>query len=304
MKRTTPPPRKNVLEILPRLAGRAKTTVRLHPRRGRVSGLRMTKVGGAILWPRDESWPTCDEAGHYKDSEDDEPYPPATAVSLVPVFQLRAQDFPDLEFFPKTDLLQLLWCPLGHRPPVYVAKPFVFWRKGSQVKNALRSMPRSELASDWYRVRECRVHPERVVEYPTFDDLTDAMQDRLDDWDVSDMLDKSIDSSVQFYEWELSACPGNKVGGYPHFIQRDETPRCRCRRTMEHLLTLTDCEFDAGTHHRWCPSEDKRIWKRNDDNRTEAIVNPLGLDGFAGGCQYLFICRSCENWPIKSVYQR
>jgi hypothetical protein len=309
MKRSTPPPRKNVLEALPELGECGKTTVRLHPRKGNVPGVDKSKLGGTILWPREESWPTCDEIGHIDNAKMDEPYPPGTAVGLVPVLQLRSDDFPEVEFFPGTDLLQVFWCPLDHDATTVVAKPFVYWRQQDKMRNPLPAIPESELASEWYRPNECRLLPERVVEYPNIGALTAEMQQKIDSWDISDVLDDIVDSPSTFYEWEASTCPGNKVGGYPHFIQGDATPRCKCGRLIEHLLTLTDYEFDAGTHYRWCPVEDKELWqsiqrKSAYDNRIEEIGQAPGFRGFGAGYQYIFICRSCDDWPIKSVFQR
>jgi uncharacterized protein YwqG len=309
MKRTTPPPRKNVLEILPELASRAKTTIRLRPRKGKVAGLANSKMGGAILWPKDEPWPTCEEFGHYDVLTMNEPYPAGTVVPLLPVLQLRTDDFPEIEFFPGADLLQLLWCPLFHNSPPYLARSFWYWRKADDVKNPLRSMPKSEFAAKGYYPNQCRLLLERVVEYPWIDNLPARMRAKIDRWDIPGVLDEYIETPAIFYEWESSNCPGNKVGGYPHFIQREATPKCTCGRRMVHLLTLTDDEFDAGTHYRWCPIEDKRVWaeirkKKRYDRRVEDIQQMTGFDGFGGGYLYYFVCRKCKQWPIRPVFQR
>jgi hypothetical protein len=102
MRRTTPKPCRDVLEVLPELAGRAVATVRFHPRPGRVPEPGASKFGGTFLWPRDEPWPVCDE---HPDRQPDEAEP-----ILIPVLQLRAADFPELQFYAGTDLFQLLWC--------------------------------------------------------------------------------------------------------------------------------------------------------------------------------------------------
>src|SRR5437868_2036526 len=61
MKLTTPKPPIDLLDVLPELADLRATTVRLHPRKGRVPGRNASKMGGVFLWPSDEPWPTCDE---------------------------------------------------------------------------------------------------------------------------------------------------------------------------------------------------------------------------------------------------
>src|SRR5262249_20164871 len=93
-KLTTPPPNVDV-EAIPDLAQLRKTTVRLHPRFGDEPALDQTKMGGSFLWPKDEPWPRC----------------PDHEVPYVTVLQLRAEQFPEIAFYPGTNLFQLLWCP-------------------------------------------------------------------------------------------------------------------------------------------------------------------------------------------------
>jgi hypothetical protein len=60
---TTPAPPLDVVAAFGELAGMSRTAVRLHPRRGEV-GRCDSSLGGPLLWPRDEPWPSCDDAGH------------------------------------------------------------------------------------------------------------------------------------------------------------------------------------------------------------------------------------------------
>src|SRR5436190_1776608 len=55
---TTPAPPVNVEAALPCLRGKAKTTVRLHPRPGEAA-VDASKIGGMFLWPKKEPWPVC-----------------------------------------------------------------------------------------------------------------------------------------------------------------------------------------------------------------------------------------------------
>ncbi len=167
-------------------------------------------------------------------------------------------------------------------------------------------MPVSEFAGSQYCPQECQLSPERVVEYPSAESFTARMSQKLANWNIEGIMDDPI----TFYGWECSVCPSIKIGGYPSFVQGDETPACACGQRMDLLLTLTDSEFDGGTHHRWCPSEDKAVWDEIcckmplADDRREEIQDPAKLEALSGGSMYIFICRCCPGWPIRSVYQR
>jgi hypothetical protein len=247
-----------------------------------------------------------------------QPYPPGTEVKLVPVLQLRAEDFPEVQFFPGTNLLQLLWCPLDHEP-INTAKPFLFWRKIADVAQSLTEMPASELADDGYVPMECELHPERVTEFPEGDDFPEGLSERERPWCEANLPREelqTLDDWVSYYDREHSACPANKVGGFPHWIQGDETPICGCGHRMDYLLTLTDSEFDGANWQRWCPLEDRALWQKigmrpstlprsaEEREALEGIRDPARFLGFVGGEQYVFVCRRCPGWPSRSVYQR
>jgi len=301
MRLTTPPPRKNVLDVLPELADRAKTIVRLHPRREEVPALADSKLGGTFLWPRAETWPRCDDLEPPDWLRSQWEVPDDADLPLIPVLQLRADEFPELQFYPGTDLFQLLWCPLDHNE-TFMAKPFVFWRNSRHVSDPLSQMPHAEITNENYLPTPCRLHPERVTEFPHISELDEHMRSKLGTWDVQDALDGVFDTAETLYEWGLSVCPSNKVGGYVFWVQSPEVPRCRCGREMTHLLTLTDMEFDGGTYPRWLPLEDQRVWGEPYDKRNAVQCAPNWQ--FGAGYLYIFLCRACRHWPIKAVYQR
>ncbi|MFD0305363.1 hypothetical protein [Streptomyces sp. NPDC127119] len=63
MPRTTPPRPLDIVALFPELAPMARTAVRLHPRAGAPAAAD-SSIGGPLLWPADEPWPTCpDHAG-------------------------------------------------------------------------------------------------------------------------------------------------------------------------------------------------------------------------------------------------
>jgi hypothetical protein len=159
MRLTTPEAPIDLLAVLPELADLRATTIRLHPRKGRVPGRYASKMGGTFLWPSEEPWPTCDEAwppAMVDGVPIPEGDPRAAPFPLVPVLQLRADDFPEMPFPPWADLFQLLWCPLGHNY-AFMPKPFVFWRNSGEVRRprnpsrgsgSLPAAPRCRCRSD------------------------------------------------------------------------------------------------------------------------------------------------------------
>src|SRR5687768_5492560 len=58
MTRTTPERPLDTEAIIPELSGFRGAGTRLHPRPG-TPGPEESSVGGPLLWPADEPWPTC-----------------------------------------------------------------------------------------------------------------------------------------------------------------------------------------------------------------------------------------------------
>lgn len=313
MRLTTPEPPIDLLAVLPELADLRATTIRLHPRKGRVPGRYASKMGGTFLWPSDEPWPTCDEpwppswTPYVEDGipvpEDD---PRARPFPLVPVLQLRADDFPEMPFPPGADLFQLLWCPLGH-DYADMPKPFAFWRESGEVRRPRRTMPEPEIATiemePGFLPEPRTFHPERVTEYPPMElwpeDRRDEMYRRLEAACREAGYVTEHDETRITYNDFLSVCPANKVGGYVHWVQFEGAPTCGCGRRMEHLLTLTSSETTGYGRTerdklRWMPKRDRG---RLDPRETTGV-------GFGDGCLYVFICRTCPGWPIRAVSQR
>lgn len=299
MKYTTPPPRVDVLTVLPELAERARWTTRLHPRRDQGLPPDANKIGGTILWPNDESWPECESTTVPECYDGEWTIPPDTRIPLVPVLQLHATACPDVAYFPGTDLLQVLWCPIAHSPPIFVAKPYVFWRRASDSANRPTFPPESEFWNKWFLPAECSVNPERVLEFPNGPNLDFDMRRRINEWNP--LPAGEVDSGMDLYDAELSTCTGTKIGGHPHWVQEPQVPKCRNGHGMIFLLALTDMEFHAGSICRWCPIEDQELAK--DPNRVDEVCC-AAFPFFGGGLQNIFVCRQCADWPIASVYQR
>ncbi|MGW4893599.1 hypothetical protein ACWEQL_15255 [Kitasatospora sp. NPDC004240] len=162
MTRRTPPRPLDVERLFPEVAGLRREAVRLHPRAGSPTS-RDSSVGGPLLWPAAEPWPTCPE--HF-------------GSPMVGVVQLYAADLPDLVPFPDGhDLLQLLWCPLRY-DGCWVL-PELRWRSSAAVGPVRTAPPVPAGAGRGHVPRPCVVHPELVTEYPSWD-LADEVWDALE----------------------------------------------------------------------------------------------------------------------------
>jgi hypothetical protein len=313
MRLTTPEPPVDVLAVLPELADLRTTTIRLHPRKGRVPGRSASQMGGTFLWPCDEPWPTCDEPwppswtpyveGGIPVPEGD---PRSGPFPLVPVLQLRADEFPEMPFPPGADLFQLLWCPLDHDDAA-MPRPFAFWRRISEIRKPRRTMPKPDLEAiarePGHLPEPRRLHPERVVEFPPMalwpQRSAESMYRRLEAACREAGFSTAHDETRSIYEAYLSVCPANKVGGYGYWAQYEDRPQCGCGRRMELLLTFSCSETPClgrpeAEELRWMPRRDR------------GRVNPRETTGvgFTSGRLYVFICRACPGWPIRATSQR
>lgn len=285
MPRTTPPRPVDVEELFPELRPWRREALRLHPRPGSPA-VHESSVGGPLLWPADEPWPTCE-------AEHDDPawYDLEEEPGFVPVVQLHRDDAPGADFPPGKDLLQVLWCPFDH-PDLYCPLPRVYWRTAASL-NEVRSIPPAPAEARAEHVpTPCVVHPETVVDYPSWDlpqDLNDQLSERFE------RLEKETGWE---YQYDLANAPGIKLGGYPSWTQDPLWPNCEgCGKTMEHLLTVASAEYDGGSRRAWLPVEDRDGEGRSlgDKGQTQ---RPHGLMlGDMGGV-YVFECRSCPDRPF------
>ncbi|MEO3821488.1 hypothetical protein [Plantactinospora sp. B24E8] len=289
---TTPPGPIDVPTVFPPVARFARTTVRLHPRRGTPT-VDQSSMGGLLWWPADEPWPTCDGPDDF-DHLDHGPAEPE--VPLVPVLQLLADDVPELPFPTGTDVLQVLWCPFDH-DPFSAPRPELRWRRRADIGARRQEMPKPDGEADPEHIPDpCVLDPERVIEYPGYD-LPEAVWPQIRDTITQVERDTGWE-----YETDLAVASGTKVGGYPGWTQLPQWPVCRCGSTMQHLLTVASWEFSRGDEKRWIPLEDRPAmagWDFDspDDHPWRALQSPAGLMlGDAGGI-YLFVCTKCPDRP-------
>ena len=95
---------------------------------------------------------------------------------------------------------------------------------------------------------------------------------------------------VEFYERELSAAPGTKVGGYPRWLGPPNPPSCdTCKRGMDYLLTIDSDEL--GREQSWAARSTAEL----------RHPNPAGLALPEPGNLHVYVCRRCDDWPVKAA---
>jgi len=312
----------DVAKVFPFLAGLEKTTIRLHPRRCGDLPINASKIGGKFLWPKNEPWPVCSlpevallSDYDWSDSKDNiwSVGHPKHNDAYVGVLQLRAKDFPEMEFPVDKNLFQLLWCPRDHefkdgwRPDWRI-----FWRREGDIINLQSDIPEPNFVHDDYMPNPCSLNPELVIEYPIADTFSaDVLSGEeikiIRSWEKRERLEE------YFYNLFLSVAPGTKIGGYANWIQAPEIPVCNCGQEMNHLLTIDSSEFSVNDYLRWCPLEDQSVWEEvmRDIHSENSLVHEAAAEAQVSsglcigdcGSLYFFICRKCPEWPIESVFQ-
>jgi hypothetical protein len=307
---TTPPRRFDVEALFPGIERFARPAVRLHPRLGS-PGIHDSSVGGPLLWPSAEQWPTCSEkheeyslhdlaevrewrailaeveaqgTGHTEAQSarmrelcDDLPLSSvSTPVPLMPVAQLYARDIPGLPRPEGTDLLQVLWCPLDHEDlpyTSYVPNLRLRWRDSTAVTDPLTVFPEPPVITGPYLVNPCAVHPEPVVDYPYPDLLPEPLLETIKDWEKAES---------ENYLAEPAFHGGTKLGGWGNWSLTDHHEiacvECGSRMDDNLLLTLSGTEWDGGQH--WRP-EQSQGFEHHDD---------VGFTIGRGYSLYVFSC--------------
>jgi hypothetical protein len=286
MVRTTPPRPVDLTAHLPAFASLARTAVRLHPRPGEPTAVD-SSIGGPLLWPAREPWPTCAEhAGPFLEgasvpdvmarrriltqawarprergtnllTEDEKAVVDRVddgaeiaqdgPAPMVPVAQLYARDVPGLPGPDGADLVQVLWCPFDHEDDGYVPSTVVRWRVAAEVTEPLAAPPLPAAVDDNYLPQPCVLHPETVVEYPAPHCLPEELAGQVHEWE---------EREEQQYQYDLSVAPGCKVGGHAPWSFSDPFPMScpDCGADVEPLLTIASSEWDGNMS--WQPVED------------------------------------------------
>jgi hypothetical protein len=323
---TTTPGQAALLARFPELAHYARPALRLHPRRGHPSAGE-SSVGGPLLWPVGELWPTCE-------SNDHEVVNGGTAgssgepVVMASVLQLYRRDLPagilpvpGWAFPNGTDLLQLLWCPNPHGDS-YGPRVRVFWRTAAQVGIARTANPALNTSAedpgiDNLAPRPCLIHPETVVDLPPIARLRPRDIDGSDDsrfllgklpahlekaclaWTVDGAPPDRGDSwnSDRGYLRQARA-PGWRLGGWMRDAGFFPKPAeyCDCGAPAFSLLDTTS----EGLGGPWQPvAEPEFSWIDPDDAKEGGHRAP-GIWGGRNGELWLLACSADPSHTIRA----
>jgi hypothetical protein len=241
MKFTTREPEFDVEGLFPFLRDRGLPTLRLHPRRQQNLPPDISKFGGNIIWSSNEPFP-------------EDPY---SEMKAVPVLQLRQEDVPNMPFMPETNLMQLLWIPQSSDSNEYDLHLLVFWRKLEDLENGVLLEPDYHEDEDMYRVEECTIRLENVIEFPYLGELSIFERQAIHDWEATISPPLPLHFNPEpVYQYRLSTCPGSKVGGYPDWSGQDpRIPTNAQGQPLEYLMTISDNEWYGGSYRRWRPIE-------------------------------------------------
>jgi hypothetical protein len=205
---------------------------------------------------------------------------PAAPCPLVPVVQLRAADVPDLAP-PDGDLLQVLWCPHDHDLDGEPWAPAITvrWRWESGVPDICAPPPAPATANATYLPAPCVLYPERVVEYPWWQDLPAELGHHVGAWDAR---------HGGRYHRQLATAPGWKVGGWAPWPTTDPVPMycANCGAPMRHLLQVDSGEW--GDPQRWRPV-----------GSDHADAEPTGVVVGRSGLLRIFHCPFCPDAPVR-----
>ncbi|GIE90014.1 hypothetical protein [Actinoplanes regularis] len=319
MARTTPPRPFDIAEVFPELHKHRGTTTRLHPRTGTPT-IADSSIGGPLLWPADEPWPMCTDGDeHDVDTllrpavvrrsreirakanasswsaltDEERAELPETRFSepeelihqpvpLIPVAQLYRRDIPDFIGPDDTDLLQVLWCPLGHVDEDQAPRLRLVWRRTAEIGRPLPAAPEPAVVEEDYLPNPCVVHPEQFVDHRYHEVLPKDLQARIDAWE------KETDGPG-YSVW--SVVPGWKVGGFPSWrMTGPGTMTCEtCDTEMNLLFTVGWGEWDEAGH--WRPIEDPADLA---DPLTDIVIG-RGFDW------YVFYCPVSFDHPHATV---
>ncbi|GHA06149.1 hypothetical protein GCM10010329_30840 [Streptomyces spiroverticillatus] len=244
---------------MPELAPHARAATLFHPERAEPDH-RSSSIGGPLLWPADEPWPTCSLPD--ENSADGTP-----ANAMVPVVQIFRRDAPGAWWPADADLLQILWCPNEHwDPPLQQAdiSPVVEfrWRRAAEVTGQLLNPPApSRYDEDSYLPRACTVTAEQVTDFPFRDELPAELHPRLE---------KLVHETGGDGHDVITRLAGWKLGGWPtwHLTQPTEIPCEDCGTAMTLLFTVASDNVTGVVVGRWgdlriftCPTDHRHAFQ-------------------------------------------
>lgn len=221
---------------------------------------------------------------------------------MIVVAQLTAADFPEIAFPDGADLVQVLWCGGYHGAPEGAEPVRVFWRRAADVRQALAEQPTPapELSAQRLVPRPCVLDPERVVEYPWYEELPDDLLERLRAWETP----------YPDEEWypplydEVATAPGFKVGGSMGWWTTDmpEELVCPTCQAPSVLLLQLDThewcphlEWDPHRVSRWQPLEERHLVAHTAEY--QQACEPTGASIGRASHGGVFVCSAAPDHP-------
>jgi hypothetical protein len=292
MKYATRKPAIDLYREFPDLHSMSCRSIRLHPRSTSALPVQASKMGGTFFQSKDESWPCDQETG--------EQYYPVLQILEKDILSSASGTEIVFPFQKGTDCFQLLWLPQldCELPPRFLTR----WLTLADPSLSAHLVPyrTPTPGSDSLFPKECRLHPEEIVEYPHRLSLSDYHQQML----LSNGRFRELagqhglaDDPLFFYQTHCSCAPGTKLGGHPSWVQYPEWPISDRGLAMDHLLTVSSCEWDRGDCSRWKPVQDG-----SPDTGTGPFKDSDLKFGDVGNI-YLFVSRRESGWPAKAAFQ-
>jgi hypothetical protein len=295
MSRTTPPRPVDVARVFPELVPLARETTRLHPRVGR-PGVHESSIGGPLLWPADEPWPTCD-AVHENSPLRTDPSRVADVRERRRILaaawarpRARGADLLTAEerlVLDRADALPAPEIPLAPIPLMPVAQLY------ARDTPALVGPPGADLVQVlWCPFDHENYQPEVRLTWRRAEEVTDVSTDPPEpavvqdaDWVLEPCVvhpevvteypaphelpadsaglvaawDEQQDEleSELLYQFDLGVAPGWKLGGWGPWSFTDPAPLdCACGAPMRPFLTIASYEWQ-GLGGSWQPFEDR-----------------------------------------------
>ncbi|MFB9838413.1 hypothetical protein [Actinoallomurus acaciae] len=230
------------------------------------------------------------------------------SMAMLPVAQLYVRDVPGLPVPAGLDLLQVLWCPFDHPPEEYVPRTALFWRSADEVTDILTACPEPPAVQfEGYVPEPCLIDPEQVTEYPALLELSEELQERMEDWNTWQAAGAAPDGSYapapqEFYLAELSVAPGWKVGGLIRWGLTDpyDQPCPVCGTPTEPLLTIAGFEWDSDADS-WIPYEDQAAGISS--SSPAYLAQPSQIQIGRGYNQIVRICPTSHDHPHVQLVQ-
>jgi hypothetical protein len=283
----TTAPRPDPGEQLPEFAALERAAVRLHPRVGDPSAYA-SSVGGPPIVDPDEPWPQC-MAEHWGRIELKDVDRSGVAEPMVVGLQLWRSDVPELPFRADEDVCQVLWCPLRHRLDLdFGPRVVVRWlstvRHDGRYRPGLVPKPSAEAQGLYYLPVMCVINPERIRDFPHFEDVPNAL--------VAEAVAWANERGFDFYEWNFWPAPGTKVYGAASTAQSMPQFMCAQQHRMDLLFSVASLEYDQENYEFWQPIEER------DRSVKRCAPTNLVFGDLTNLC--VFICSQCDERPITT----